>query len=189
MLISDGNFKVWHYASATHDNASEWEPAVCGRAGTPGAFFFPAERAAQYADALNSSRVTDGIDVSCGSTRVKAMEGTMQGGVRLMDITGIYSLCCPHGIFFGAFDFKGGEKGTYPWVIYQLCGVPATIVAGDSVCRCTKTFAKAEELRAVIEPKLPAGTPWVCGPKQLGVNVMHVQGVRAPLTLSLTRLA
>ena len=96
-----------------------------------------------------------------------------------MDINGIYTLCCPHGIYLSGFDFQGGEKGTYPFALYQLGGVRAKILVGDSLCRCSKCFQLAEQLRGVIEPRLP--NEWVPLPDSLGVNVMHVLGVRVAL--------
>lgn len=179
LIMVDGNFKVWHYKSATRANASQWDYVVCGAPGTPRAFFASAAQVDAILLALHKAKVADGMYESCGPTRVKAMEGVAQSGRSAMDVTGMFSACCPHGIYLRAFDFNGGEKGSYPLAMYQPVGIPAKILVGDTLCRCGKCFAKARELSELIAEHLPEGLPWTDLPDELAVNVMHVLAVRA----------
>lgn len=44
--------------------------------------------------------------------------------------------------------------GAFPWVMYQLGGIEADILIGDSLCRCRDCFEKAENA-ARLDPARP----------------------------------
>jgi hypothetical protein len=111
---------------------------------------------------------------------LKAASKDESKGKAWLKIEGLYVLSCWHSIVFKGMPFKGGELATYPFVLYLLAGVKATVLCGDTMCRCKQC---RDALASVQDLDLPAGQPDAAtmdlASLKLVVNAMHVWGVRA----------
>mmetsp|Transcript_22602 Transcript_22602/g.58127 ORF Transcript_22602/g.58127 Transcript_22602/m.58127 type:complete len:828 (+) Transcript_22602:931-3414(+) len=70
-----------------------------------------------------------------------------------MEVTAIEVAACAHGIVLVAFQFHGGEKPAFPWVVLQALPRSWRVrrLGGDNACRWGPTLARIET--AVIASK------------------------------------
>jgi hypothetical protein len=175
VLCVDGIFKLWQYKTAAASGAG-LEPVSGAIPGQMGSLFESAEVVDRVFTALESQGVN--LRSTCGSAEIDAMAGKSHSARHMMAVHGTYMACCMHGILFKAYDFTGGEKASFPLVMYLLCQKPVQVLVGDSLCRCGNVFHQADEHRDEIIPKLPDGLRWLDCDLSLAVNALHVKGVR-----------
>lgn len=176
ILVMDGNFKLFQYASAAEKGAG-LEPVAFPLPGAVGALFDSPERVAAVLQVL--AECCYKLRSTCGPAEIDAMAGKAHTNRCDFSVDGTYCACCMHGILFKAFDFTGGEKASFPLAMYLLCQQPADVLVGDSLCRCHNVFNSAEDHRANIVAQLPEGMAMLPMRVPLAVNALHVRGVSA----------
>lgn len=188
VICVDGIFKLWQHASAAESGAG-LKPVAFPAPGDVGALYESPERVSAVLATLDKHCTK--LRKTCGSAQIDAMAGKTHPNRQIMAVTGTYCACCKHGILLKAFDFKEGEKASYPLAMYLLCQQRADVLVGDSLCRCNKFFERAASNSDEIAEGLPEGMR-MFDPSgvQLKVNAMHVQGVwafaRSPCALPIS---